>query len=265
MPCSHQGWNGNKMQDEDQELLLSDLDNDFEDDDEEFDDDEPAELDEDLGPSLAETIAGEDTDVTRVSRRVLNPKYATKEELSLLREELSKLHSKVILNERKKEDSEIFWIYTTDGAKAPTRAHEYDAGWDVYANADFVVMHETKPTVVTTGLYLQVPNGWEVQVRPRSGLALKEGVTVANSPGTIDAGYTGEVKVGLVNNTSEAYEVKAGQRIAQLVFKRLPAVELINTSVSKEGEDPIFSSLEEFQEHQKSSRGKNGFGSTGMC
>jgi dUTP pyrophosphatase len=237
------------MSDIEEDLSLADMDNDldFEDDDSLSDDEEDLEARESVLASSA--------------KRTLNPKYATQDNLEELRKVIDKLHSKLLLLEAKKEDITMLWVYPTPGATMPTRAHDTDAGWDVYANADFILMHEAKPTVVTTGIYLQIPKGWEVQVRPRSGLAIKEGITVVNSPGTLDALYTGEIKVGLTNTTSEAYEVKAGSRIAQLVFKRLPAVELINCTA---GEEKIFDSLEEFQAHQNSSRGENGLGSSGV-
>jgi dUTP pyrophosphatase len=101
------------------------------------------------------------------------------------------------------------------------------------------------PVAVPTGLAIEIPPGWEAQVRPRSGLALRHAITLPNSPGTIDPGYRGEVKVILLNLGSEPYLVHAGDRIAQLVLARYEAVEW------------------EESELNNSVRGEAGFGSSG--
>ena len=100
--------------------------------------------------------------------------------------------------------------------------------------------------VVCTGLHLEIPKGYEAQVRPRSGLAFNQGITVLNSPGTIDSDYRGEVKVLLINHGKTTYVIKKGDRIAQLVFNKVERVEL-----KIEGE------------LADTKRGKRGFGSTG--
>ena len=127
----------------------------------------------------------------------------------------------------------------------PAKAHPDDAAYDLRASED-VTLTPGKPVLVPTGLYLELPVGYEAQVRPRSGLAVKAGLTVLNSPGTIDAGYRGEIKCIMYNTAETAYEVKRGDRIAQMVITRLP--EII---------------LEETDELSDSLRSAGGFGSTG--
>lgn len=100
--------------------------------------------------------------------------------------------------------------------------------------------------LVPTGLVLEIPAGWEGQVRPRSGLALRHGVTLLNAPGTIDCDYRGELRVILVNLGREAFTVERGERVAQVVFGRVEAVE-----------------WEEVEAVEESGRGEGGFGSTG--
>lgn len=121
------------------------------------------------------------------------------------------------------------------------------AGMDVRANIDEAI--ELKPgmrTLVKTGLFMEIPVGYECQVRPRSGLALKKGITVLNSPGTIDADYRGEVGVILINHSDETFVVEDGERIAQLVFAPV--------------EQALWEEVDELSETQ---RGSDGFGSTG--
>lgn len=130
----------------------------------------------------------------------------------------------------------------------PQYATSLSAGMDVRADNDEpIVLEPLQRALVPTGLYLEIPAGYEVQVRPRSGLAAKKGVTVLNSPGTIDADYRGEVKVILVNLSSEAFTVLKGERIAQLVLSRHETIE-----------------WEEVEELSESSRATGGFGSTGV-
>ena len=128
----------------------------------------------------------------------------------------------------------------------PQYATSLSAGMDVRADNDEpIVLEPLQRALVPTGLYLEIPAGYEVQVRPRSGLAAKKGVTVLNSPGTIDADYRGEVKVILVNLSSEAFTVLKGERIAQLVLSRHETIE-----------------WEEVEELSESGRATGGFGST---
>jgi dUTP pyrophosphatase len=100
--------------------------------------------------------------------------------------------------------------------------------------------------LIKTGLFLEIPEGFEAQVRPRSGLALKNGITVLNSPGTIDADYRGEIGVILINHSSEIFEINSGDRIAQLVFAKV--------------EQAVWYETESLNETE---RGAGGFGSTG--
>lgn len=103
----------------------------------------------------------------------------------------------------------------------PTYATPQSAGMDLRANIDKqIVLHPMERCLVPTGLYMALPAGFEAQVRPRSGLALKRGITVLNTPGTIDADYRGEVMVLLVNFSQEDFVVNDGERIAQMVIAR---------------------------------------------
>ncbi len=103
----------------------------------------------------------------------------------------------------------------------PAYATEQSAGMDLRANInDAVVLHPMERRLIPTGLHIALPAGYEAQVRPRSGLALKHGITVLNSPGTIDADYRGEIGVLLINLSSEDFVVNDGERIAQMVIAR---------------------------------------------
>jgi dUTP pyrophosphatase len=119
-----------------------------------------------------------------------------------------------------------------------------DAGMDVRA-LESVLLEPNVPQAVPTGLALEIPTGYEVQIRPRSGLALKHAITLPNSPATIDPGYRGELKIILLNLSKTPYQVHAGDRIAQMVVARYEAVEW------EEGE------------LADSARGTGGFGSSG--
>ena len=103
----------------------------------------------------------------------------------------------------------------------PSYATELSAGMDLRANLDApIVLQPLERTLVPTGLFMALPAGYEAQVRPRSGLAIKKGITVLNSPGTIDADYRGEVCVILVNLSNEPFTITDGERIAQMVIAR---------------------------------------------
>jgi dUTP pyrophosphatase len=100
------------------------------------------------------------------------------------------------------------------------------AGMDMHAYIDKdIVLHPMERTLVPTGLYIELPAGYEAQVRPRSGLAAKYGITLLNSPGTIDADYRGEIKVILINLSSENFTIRSGDRIAQLIVGHYEKVE----------------------------------------
>ncbi|HJU76691.1 MAG TPA: dUTP diphosphatase [Sphingomicrobium sp.] len=133
-----------------------------------------------------------------------------------------------------------------EGLPLPARASEHAAGLDVVAAED-VTLAPGERHAVATGFAVAIPHGYEVQVRPRSGLALKHGITCLNTPGTIDSDYRGEVKVILANLGSEPFEVRRGERIAQLV----PAAVL-------------HADFAEVAQLSETSRGAGGFGSTGQ-
>lgn len=121
------------------------------------------------------------------------------------------------------------------------------AGMDVRADLEqSVTLAPLGRAMIPTGLYVELPEGYEMQVRPRSGLAAKHGITVLNSPGTIDADYRGEIRIILVNLSSEAFTIEPGERIAQLVVARHEHVEW----------EPV-------EELGTTERGAGGFGSTG--
>jgi len=129
----------------------------------------------------------------------------------------------------------------------PAYATELSAGVDVKANIDSpITLKPLERAMVPTGLFFALPEGTEAQVRPRSGLAAKHGITVLNTPGTIDADYRGEVKVILINLSNEEFVINPGERIAQIVFARFEKVDW-----------EIVDTLEE------TTRGAGGFGSTG--
>jgi len=129
----------------------------------------------------------------------------------------------------------------------PAYATPQSAGVDLKANlTESVILQPLQRTLVPTGLSIALPAGYEAQVRPRSGLAAKHGITVLNTPGTIDADYRGEIKVILVNLSSEAFEIVPGERIAQMVIARHEQVE-----------------WEQVDELDATERGAGGFGSTG--
>lgn len=131
-------------------------------------------------------------------------------------------------------------------ARMPERAHTTDAGWDLFAAED-VALAPGERAVANTGICLRLAAGWECQIRPRSGLAAKYGLTIVNSPGTVDADYTGYIKVILHNAGRETIELPAGAKIAQAVFKQVPAMELTELAERPTNER----------------RGEKGFGSTG--
>lgn len=108
----------------------------------------------------------------------------------------------------------------------PQYARTGDAGMDVFANVEeAVVIKAGERSLIPTGLKVGIPVGYEIQVRPRSGLALKKGITVLNTPGTIDAGYRNEVGVILMNHSNEDFIVNPGDKIAQIVLKKFETIE----------------------------------------
>ena len=122
------------------------------------------------------------------------------------------------------------------------------AGMDLRANlTESITLQPLERTIIKTGLFIELPLGYEAQVRPRSGLAFKNGITVLNSPGTVDADYRGEIGVILVNLSNQVFEIQNGERIAQLIIAKHDRAEWI-----------------EVQELSQTARGEGGFGSTGV-
>ena len=107
----------------------------------------------------------------------------------------------------------------------PAKAHADDAAFDLRSRTDISVP-VNRSTLIPTGVFIELPVNYEAQIRPRSGLALKHNITLTNSPGTIDAGYRGEIGVIMFNHGPEPFEIKRGDRIAQMVIAELPEVEL---------------------------------------
>ena len=139
-------------------------------------------------------------------------------------------------------------VINKSGNALPSYASEAAAGMDVRAEIPQAIkIGPLERVIVPTGLFLEIPVGYEVQVRPRSGLAAKHGITVLNSPGTIDADYRGELKVILVNLSNEPFSIEPGERIAQIVLARHEVIE-----------------WEQTDELSESERGAGGFGSTGL-
>ena len=135
-------------------------------------------------------------------------------------------------------------------SKHPTPSYEtiQSAGMDLRANLDEpIVLKPLQRAIIKTGLFMALPAGYEAQVRPRSGLAAKKGITVLNSPGTIDADYRGEIGVILVNLSNEDFEIKDGERVAQLIIAKYEQIEWV-----------------EVKELNETDRGAGGFGSTGV-
>jgi len=138
-------------------------------------------------------------------------------------------------------------IVNRSGQALPAYATELSAGMDLRASLEApLTLGPLERALVPTGLYIALPAGFEAQVRPRSGLAAKHGITVLNTPGTIDADYRGEIKVILVNLSQTLFEIVPGERIAQMVIARHERVEWVEVDALDE-----------------TSRGAGGFGSTG--
>jgi dUTP pyrophosphatase len=131
-------------------------------------------------------------------------------------------------------------------AMMPQAARTGDAAYDLYSSVDYQLMPNAW-YAVPTGIAIEIPDGYEGQVRPRSGLAAKDGVTVLNTPGTIDSGYRGEVKTIIINLGDKPFKITKGMRISQLAIRPVPEVEFI-----------------EVDELSDTERGEGGFGSTGI-
>ena len=137
-----------------------------------------------------------------------------------------------------------------DDVQLPERKSEEAAGMDIraYLPNGKIGIPPMERKVISTGFKMEMDSGYEAQIRPRSGLAIKEGITVVNSPGTIDSDYRGEVKVGLLNTTARTYILEPGTRVAQMVIAAVPRV-----------------SVQEVTELSETERGEGGLGSTGKA
>lgn len=133
----------------------------------------------------------------------------------------------------------------SERAILPRKAHAGDAGWDLFSIEKKEIL-PGESTLVRTGIIIELPEGTEAQVRPRSGMALKHQVTVLNTPGTIDVGYRGEVRVILINHGKEKFVVEEGMKIAQMVIQPVLHVDVMQVD-----------------EVSETGRGGGGFGSTG--
>jgi dUTP pyrophosphatase len=139
-------------------------------------------------------------------------------------------------------------IVNKSNYQLPSYATVSSAGMDLKANTDEpITLNPMDRYLFPTGIYIQLPEGYEAQIRPRSGLAAKYGITVTNAPGTVDADYTGEVKVSLINLSNDAFVVQPGERIAQMVIARYEKI-----------------TWNEVETLNETERGSGGFGSTGM-
>ncbi|ASA22211.1 deoxyuridine 5'-triphosphate nucleotidohydrolase [Paenibacillus donghaensis] len=135
----------------------------------------------------------------------------------------------------------------TEDVQLPRKMSEQASGYDLYAAVESdVVLSPGARALIPTGISLAMPDGLEAQIRPRSGLALKHGITCLNTPGTIDADYRGEIKVLLINLGEEPFAIARNERIAQMVFQAVPAVTLV-----------------EVEQLSDTERGAGGFGHTG--
>lgn len=133
-----------------------------------------------------------------------------------------------------------------ENAVIPKYAHKGDAGVDLYSCEDYSLKPGER-VLVSTGIKISVPNGYEAQIRPRSGLALKHGISVCNTPGTIDSGYRGEIGVILINHGNEVFKVEKGTRVCQMIFNKVEEAD-----------------FEEVKELDETKRGAGGFGHTGV-
>ncbi|WP_264336688.1 MULTISPECIES: dUTP diphosphatase [unclassified Wolbachia] len=151
--------------------------------------------------------------------------------------------------QRDKIKVEIKKLSHGEDLSLPCYATTQSAGMDLYAALDdSIILNPLERLLVPTGIVIAIPNGFEGQIRPRSGLAAKHGITVLNSPGTIDSDYRGEVKVCLINLSNQPYEIKRGDRIAQILITPVPEI--------------IWNNIEEFYA-KETARNEGGFGSSG--
>lgn len=132
-----------------------------------------------------------------------------------------------------------------EDAVIPRYEHKGDAGLDLFSVEDYII-NPGERVLIKTGISVEFPIGYEMQIRPRSGLALKKGISIVNAPGTVDAGYRGEIGVILINHGQEAVEISKGDKIAQAILNEIK-----------------YAVIEDVDELNDSSRGQGGFGSSG--
>lgn len=138
-------------------------------------------------------------------------------------------------------------IINTSNNPLPNYATVGSSGMDIRANlVEPIILEPLERALIPTGLFVEIPEGYEAQIRPRSGFAINQGITCLNSPGTIDADYRGEIKVILVNLSNNIVTIQHGERVAQMVFAKIEQVQLIQVQTINE-----------------TLRGEGGFGSTG--
>jgi len=133
-----------------------------------------------------------------------------------------------------------------DNAIIPKYVHEGDSGVDLYSAEDYLLKPGER-VLVSTGLKIAIPKSYEAQIRPKSGLALNNGVSIVNTPGTIDAGYRGEIGIITINLGKENFKIEKGKKIAQMVFNKVEEAK-----------------FEEVEDLDNTKRGDGGFGSTGL-
>ena len=133
-----------------------------------------------------------------------------------------------------------------EGVKLPSYAHQGDAGMDLFAAEEYILKPGERK-LVNTGVKIALPVGYEAQIRPKSGLALKHGISIVNTPGTVDSGYRGLVGVIAINHGAEEFKIEKNQKIAQMIINKVESAE-----------------VEEVPELDETSRGEGGFGSTGL-
>jgi dUTP pyrophosphatase len=147
-----------------------------------------------------------------------------------------------------KTDVDLSYTISEDGTD-PSYAYPTDSGMDLYSSEN-IIINGLSRAIVSTGVHFNIPKNFEIQIRTKSGIALKQGLMVLNSPGTIDQGYTGEIKVIIFNTTKDNVEIKRGQKIAQAVLCPVVSGEMIN--------------LFKVSNIENKDRNDNGFGSTGI-
>lgn len=139
-------------------------------------------------------------------------------------------------------------IVNTSGNPLPEYATSGAAGMDIRAHIDNeITLQPMERTLVPTGIFIEIPDGYEAQIRPRSGLAIKQGITCLNTPGTIDSDYRGEIKVILINLSNSPQTINSGDRVAQIVFNKVETAKLFLV-----------------QQLEDTTRGAGGFGHTGL-